>query len=189
MAGLPARQAIILNFRNLLVAAAIVLAVSVLLVTGRAPFGRDAIGARFEEDHLFSSVPEFPSANQDDHAALGGIAAAFLESPEWSEVGVSPGSWSLADIAALTRRGVRIGVYGDVRFERQVSLAGPMEFIRCGQAETWKGEKLSLGGLRIWLLDGEEKPYNVLPVNEYGDLPRLQEVQSFVAAPVACATG
>ena len=97
----------------------------------------------------------------------------------------------MADIAALTRRGVRIGVYGDVRFERQVSLAGPIEFIRCGQTETWeaKGEKLKLGGLRIWLLDGESQPYNALPMNQYGDLPRLQEVQSFVATPVDCSTG
>ncbi len=192
MAGHPPEPAVILNFRNsLVVAAAIVLAVAVLLVTGRPPFGRDAIDARFEEDHPFSSTPEFPTANQDDYAALRGIADAFLESPEWSEVGVSPGSWSFADVAALTRRGVRIGVYADVRFDTPVSLAGPADFIRCGQTETWeaKGEKLKLGGLRIWFLDGESEPYNVLPMNEYGDLPRLQEVQSFVLTPVECPTG
>ena len=174
-----------------MVAAAIVLAVAVLLVTGRVPFGRDAIEARFEEDHPFSSTPEFPTANQDDYAVLKSIAAAFLESPEWSEAGVSPGSWIFADVAALTRRGVRTGVYADVRFDTPVSLAGPADFIRCGQTETWeaKGEKLKLGGLRIWLLDGESQPYNVLPMNEYGDLPRLEEVRSFVATPVDCSVG
>ena len=98
----------------------------------------------------------------------------------------------MADVAALTRRGVRIGVYADVEFEGPTTLAGPRVFVRCGQAETWEaeeGERLRIGGLRIWLLDGESQPYNVLPMNEYGELPRLQEVQSFVAAPVACATG
>ena len=192
VARFAAEQALIFNLRNLLVvAAAIVLAVAVLLATGRPPFGRDAIDARFAEDHPFSSTPEFPTANQDDYAALRGIAVAFLESPEWSEVGVSPGSWTFAGVAALTRRGVRTGVYADVRFDTPVSLAGPADFIRCGQTETWeaKGEKLKLGGLRIWFLDGESDPYNVLPVNEYGDLPRLQEVQSFVLTPVKCPTG
>ena len=64
-------------------------------------------------------------------------------------------------------------------------------FIRYGQSETWEAQdgKVPIGGLRIWLLDGESNLYNVLPMNEYGDLPRLQKVQSFVAAPVACATG
>ena len=44
-------------------------------------------------------------------------------------------------------------------------------------------KRLRIGGLRIWLLDGESQPHNVLPMNEYGDLPRLEEVQLFVAAP------
>ena len=75
----------------------------------------------------------------------------------------------------------------------QVSLAGPADFIRCGQTETWEAKVRKAQVLAVCAsgyLDGEDpKPYNVLPVNEYGDLPRLQEVQSFVAAPVACATG
>lgn len=98
----------------------------------------------------------------------------------------------MADVAALTRRGVRTGVYADVEFETPASLAGPRVLIRCGQAETWgaeDGERLRIGGLRIWLLDGESQPHNVLPMSEYGDLPRLEEVQLFLAAPAACATG
>ena len=176
------------NIRNwLVVATAIVLTGAVLLVTGLVSFGQDA---RFEEDHPFTSIPEFPSANESDAATLREAAATFLESTGWSEAD-SPGTWRLADVAALTRRGVRIGVYADVEFGAPAVLAGPRDFIRCGQVETWEAQdgKVPIGGLRIWLLDGESNLYNVLPMNEYGDLPRLQEVQAFVAAPVACATG
>ena len=176
------------NIRNwLVVATAIVLTGAVMLVTGLVSFGQDA---RFEEDHPFTSIPEFPSANESDAATLREAAATFLESTGWSEAD-SPGTWRLADVAALTRRGVRIGVYADVEFGAPAVLAGPRDFIRCGQVETWEAQdgKVPIGGLRIWLLDGGSNLYNVLPMNEYGDLPRLQEVQSFVAAPVACATG
>ncbi len=72
-----------------------------------------------------------------------------------------------------------------------MSLAGPVDFIRCGQLETWElpdGE-FAIGGILIWLLDEESEPYNVLPMNEYGDLPRFQEVQSFVLISAECPTG
>ena len=168
----------------LVVAIAVVLAATVLLVTERMPFGQDA---RFDKDHPFTSIPEFPSADKNDSEALRNAAKTNLES---SEVDF-PKSWTLSDVAALTRRGVRIEVYAYVDFEVPSPMAGPRDFIRCGQVETWEAPdgKLTIGGLRTWLLDGESQPYNVLPMNEYGELPRLQEVRSFVAAPVLCATG
>ena len=129
----------VLNVPNALVALiAITLAAAVLLVAGVVPLPeRDSFRNSFDDAPPFSSVPEFPYANETDRAAMMELAAVFLESPEWSGAGVSAEGWGLADVAALTRRGERIGVYADVRFERKLSLPGPLGFIRCGQNETW----------------------------------------------------
>ena len=66
------------NIRNwLVVATAIVLTGAVLLVTGLVSLGQDT---RFDEDHPFTSIPEFPSANESDAEALREAATTFLES-------------------------------------------------------------------------------------------------------------
>jgi hypothetical protein len=52
---------------------------AVLLVTGLVSFGRDT---RFEKDHPFTSIPEFPSANESDAEALRNAATTFLESTD-----------------------------------------------------------------------------------------------------------
>ena len=132
----------VINIRNaLVVLIAIALTAAVLLVTGR-PLPQ---GDSFNEDPPFFTISEFPSTNEADYAAIMELAAAFLESPEWREEAASVEVWSLADVAPLTRRGVRIGIYGDVQFERQLSLPGPLGFIRCGGNETWA----RLGSLRL----------------------------------------
>ena len=43
-----------------------------------------------------------------------------------------------------------------------------------------------MSGLHVWLLDGENDPYNVLPLDLYGELPRMQDVETFVAERVEC---
>ena len=176
----------ILNLPNALVVfMAIVLTATVLLVTGLVPFPqRDS----FDEDPPFSSVSEFPSTDETDKTAMMKLAAAFLESPKWRGKAASVEGWSLADIAALTHRGERIGVYADVRFRRELSVSVPLQFIRCGQNEIWDrpGGEFKISGLRIWLLDGESRPYNVLPLNQYAELPKLRDIEAFVTSPVVC---
>ena len=110
----------------LVVAIAVVLAATVLLVTDLIPFGQDA---RFDEDHPFTSIPEFPSADKNDSETLRNAAKTNRESTEWSEVDF-PKSSTLSDVAALTRRRVRIGVYAEVDFEVPSPMAGPRGFIR-----------------------------------------------------------
>ncbi len=175
----------ILSVQNALVVfIAIALTAAVLLVTGLVQLQRNA----FDEAPPFSSISEFPSTDEADRAAMTELAAAFLESAEWSGKGISAEGWSLADVAPLTRRGERIGVYADIRFERQLWLSGPLQFIRCGQDETWEAPsgEFTLGGIVIWLLDWESQPYNVLPLNRNGELPKLRDVESFVTAPADC---
>lgn len=50
-----------------------------MLVTGLVSFGRDT---RFEKDHPFTSIPEFPSANESDAEALRNADTTFLESTD-----------------------------------------------------------------------------------------------------------
>ena len=142
-----------------------------------------------EEVYPFSLTPELPVANESDEAALRTIAAAFLAAPEWADVASHPGAWNFADVAVLTRNGIRAGVYGDVAFAEPVSLPGPVAFVRCGAVEGWEREEgppFHLGGLRIWLLDGEDGPYNVLPLNADGELPTLREVEAYTGRTAAC---
>ena len=162
---------------------------AVLLVTGLVPLPqRDSFRNSFDDGPPFSSVLELPYANEADRAAMMELAAAFLESPQWSGESAAAEDWDLADVAALTRRGERIGVYADVQFERRWRFSGPVQFIRCGQNETWVSPdgEFEIGGLNIWLLDGESQPYNVLPLNRRGELPKLQDVELFVETPVDC---
>ena len=168
----------ILNVRNGLVAfIAIALAAAVLLVTGRIPLPQ---GGTSEEDAPYSSIPEFPSTSESDNATIIKVTTAFLESSEWSEEGLE--DWILADVAPLTYRGFRIGVYAEVQFGRQLSLSGPLHVIRCNRDETWVSPAggFKVSGLHIRLLDGTSHPYHVLPLNQYGELPSLQDVASFV---------
>ncbi len=181
----------VLTVQNALVVfIAVGLTTAVLLVTGLVSLPqRDSFRNSFDDGPPFSSVPEFPSANEADSEAMRELAAAFLEASEWSSgERASVEGWGLADVAALTRRGERIGVYADVRFERRLSLRGPLGFIRCGQNETWVSPlgEFEIGGLSIWLLDGESQPYNVIPLNRRGELPKLQDIESFVASPADC---
>ena len=168
----------ILNIRNgLVVFIAIVLAAAVLLITGRIPLPQ---GGTSEEYVPYSSIPEFPSINETDNATIMKFTTAFLESSEWSEEGLE--DWNLADVAPLTYRGFRVGVYAEVQFGRQLSLSGPLDFIRCYRDETWVSPagEFEVSGLHIWVLDGSIQPYHVLPLNQYGELPSLQDVASFV---------
>ena len=168
----------ILNIRNgLVVFIAIALAAAVLLVTGRLPLPQ---GGTSEEYVPYSSIPEFPSINETDNATIMKFTTAFLESSEWSEEGLE--DWNLADVAPLTYRGFRVGVYAEVQFGRQLSLPGPLDFIRCYRDETWVSPagEFEVSGLHIWVLDGSIQPYHVLPLNQYGELPSLQDVASFV---------
>ena len=185
--GGPTGLRTILNLPTALVVfIAIVLTVAVLLVTGLVPFPQRDF---FDADPPFASVSEFPSGDETDHAVMMKLAAAFLESPKWSGEAASVEGWSLADIAALTPRGERIGVYADVRFQRELPVSGPLLFIRCGQNEIWdrSGGEFKISGLRIWLLDGESRPYNVLPLNQHAELPKLRDIEAFVTSPVVCA--
>ena len=175
----------VLDARNVLVVFIGVVLAAVFLVAGLVPMLQED---SFEEDVPFPSVSEFPFADETDKAAMMELAAAFLESPDWSEDGVSIEGWGLADVAPLTRGGEGIGIYADVRFERQLSLRGPLSFIRCGQREIWVSPagELGISGLRIWLFDVESQPYHVLPLNQYGELPKLRDVKLFVATPADC---
>ena len=168
----------ILSVRNGLVALiAIGLAAAVLLVTDRFPLPQ---GGASYEDSPYSFTPEFPSTNETDNATIVKFTTAFLESSEWIEEGLE--DWTLADVAPLTHRGLRVGVYAEVHFGRQLSLSGPLDIIRCNRNETWLSPAggLKVSGLHIWFLDGASQPYHVLPLNQYGELPRLEDVAAFV---------
>ena len=189
LAGRAKEQIKILSPWNLLVAAiALVLTGLVLLTAGKTTLLNNT---RTDEEHPFPMKSEFPTADKSDETALNDITSAFLETSIWSRTSNSGRDWTFTDIAPLTRKGVRIGVYGAVRLESSVSVYGPVDFIRCGQTETWEpGEaKLRIGGLYIWLLDDQQQPYHLLPRDHTGDLPRLEEIQALVQSPVGCPTG
>ena len=141
------------------------------------------------EPYPFSLTPEFPVASSGDEAALRAASVAFLGSPEWNGPGVLISGWEFADVAALTRNGQRVGVYGDVAFPSPVTLAGEMTFIRCGQNETWRregGPPFRMGGLHVRLLDGEDGPWFVLPLNADGEMPSLRDVAEYTGSANPC---
>ena len=165
------------------VTARALLAVVVFLVTGAACSGQA------NEPYPFSLNPEFPVASSDDEAALRTVAAAFLDSPDWTGPGVHISGWEFAEVAALTRNGQRVGVYGDVAFPSPVALAGEMTFVRCGQAETWRngvGPPLRIAGLHVRLLDGGGHPWYALPLNADGELPLLRDVAEYTGSANPC---
>ena len=144
-------------------------------------------GSGFNEAYPFTLAPEFPSATGPDEQRISSVASVFLAGPEWSEI---PAEWQIIDTAVLTTGGVRTGIYGEVKFEPQVSLPGPLGFIRCDSLQFWKrddGKEIKIDGLQFWLLDGKNDPYQVLPLNSNGDLPTLQDIQAFTGSSAECA--
>ena len=162
------------------------LAAALLLLAGVACSGQNS---QYREDYPFSLPPEFPVASSDDEVALRAAVNAVLSAPEWSEAAAHPDSWEFSGIAVLTRNGERAGVYGDADFAALVSLPGPLTFIRCGQSETWQregGPPFRLGGLHVRLMDGDDGPWQALPLNTDGELPSLREIQEYTGSVNAC---
>ena len=159
------------------------LVVAVFLVAWAACSGQTS------EPYPFSQTPEFPVASSGDEAALRVALAAFLDSPNWTGQGAHLESWGFSDVAALTRNGQRVGVYGDAAFPSPVALTGEMTFVRCGQAENWRveaGQPLRIGGLHVRLLDGEDGPWFALPLNADGELPSLRDVEEYTGSADPC---
>lgn len=155
----------------------------VLLVTAAACSGQPS------EPYPFSQTPEFPVASVEDEAALLAAVTAFLGSPEWTDQGTHLEGWGFSGVAALTRNGQRVGVYGDAAFPSPVTLAGEITFVRCGQAETWRataGPPLRIGGLHVRLPDGEDGPWFVLPLNADGEMPSLRDVEEYTGSGNPC---
>ena len=157
-----------------------------VLLTAAACSGGNGL---LDKEYAHPLTPEFPQATDHDATFLRQTVNAFLATPEWSEIATHLEGWGFADVAALTRNGQRVGVYGDAAFPSPVTLAGDMTFVRCGQAETWRAEAgppLSIAGLHVRLLDGEDGPWFVLPLNAGGELPSLRDVEEYTGSGNPC---
>ena len=169
------------NFRNVLLFVLAVGIASLVFLTVGKIYGSPDTPMKGEK-YPFSSTPEFPVAGETDEEGLRSAVTAFLQSPEWGEVHAQPEGWQFADLASLTLGGARVGVYGDVVFHSPILAPAPSTFIRCGLVESWWREKEPLfyvGGLRIWLLDGDSLPHHVLPLNSEMEIPRYEELLEF----------
>ena len=98
----------------------------------------------------------------------GSAVAAFMIA---SADALRQEEWKLADVAVVTRHGVKVGICGEVVFPTPISLEVPLLLTWCGAREVWtagEGHTPALGGLRAELLDGEDRLYHVLPLDYEG---------------------
>ena len=140
------------------------------------------------KEYPFSLTPEFPSLGQSDMEALRSASLAYMSLPQWTSIN---SNWDIVEADVLTKGGTRIGTSASLEFDHRVSLVGPLQFVRCGVAETWNrsnGTAFKISGVQIWLLDGRAEPYRALPLNAAGLLPTKRDIQGFtgVPGPVTC---
>ena len=131
--------------------------------------------ARPDEPYPFSATPELPRPVGADRDVLSRLAADFLQALEWATVTGATQEWSLVDVAVLTRKGERAGGYGDVVFRPAVWLESSLPVVSCREARVWEGSPFWLGGLQVWLLDGEDIPYHVLLWGADDEFPGQQD--------------
>ena len=148
----------------------------------------------FDAEYSVSVVREFPAVSGADVAHLRGIADEFLAEPQWVEVADEVRSPGVVSVSVLTLHGVRIGKRGNVQFEGEVVLAGPLEFVRCGRAETWDwppetDRTFGVTGLHIHILDSTPIPYQILPLDQEGNPPSMDDVRHFTGSSAPCLSG
>ncbi len=116
------------------------------------------------------------------------MASEFLSGPDWGNVSSYPG-WEFEGIDVLTLGGQRIGIHAKVIFGETISMPGTLAFVRCGSAETWKRKgprTIAMRGVLVQLMDGDTRPWQVLPLDGDGRVPSAEDMRSYVTGFEPC---